>query len=140
MASIGPVTLAIVIDQQEGARLRVKYNALGNAQDVAQHRTYLETIELIGVDEGAGEDGQSEPIPGGRIVTLFSFQNATTPRERFVTVPSLDEDKGPSGHPILLVDEIRARVTLAPVSTTPVSRNSNVVTRGGILPPIAVPA
>ncbi|HEU0100632.1 MAG TPA: hypothetical protein VFQ67_17870 [Allosphingosinicella sp.] len=140
MATIGNVNLTIVQDQQTGARLRVSYNALGDAQDVTQHRTYVETIELFGVDEGAGEDGQNELIPGGRVVNLFSFQAATTPRSREILVASLDEDKFPNGLPIPLRDEIRARVTLAPAGPSPVSRDSNLVTRGGILNSVAVPA
>jgi hypothetical protein len=131
MASIQNVVLQIVENQGAAAAL-VTYRLIGTAQDVQQQRRYRETVELVGVDEGPGEDGVNELIPGGRFDAVAVFTVPTLNRSRLLAVPStaLDEDpgKGPFGI-FPNRDEIRARVTLGQIPPPPVTADSNVVFR-----------
>ncbi len=147
MAIIENVTLTLTESQEtDTARFIVRCRLRGSLQDVQQQRVYRELIELIGVDEGAGEDGQNELIPGGAVfvgTVGFANTNFVDRPPRFLVVPrsAINEDIRPAplaGLP--LRDEIRARLTLLPIGVPPVSRNSNTVTRGDlVIGPIPVP-
>jgi hypothetical protein len=130
MASIQNVLLQIVENQGAAAAL-VTYRLVGDPQDVQQQRRYSEVVELVGVDEGPGEDGQNELIPGGRVDAVAAFTVATLDRSRLLAVPSsaLDEDPGRSG-PFGIFknrDEVRARVTLTQIPPAALVADSNVV-------------
>ena len=133
MALIQNVRLEIVENQGAAAAL-VTYTLTGSARDVQQHRTYLESIRLFGVDEVAGEDGQDDIIAAIGFDGAVTFPIATTSQSRLLALPArfLDEDSspGPLGFPPA-EDEIRARVTLTPSSPTTAIASSNVVLRGG---------
>ncbi len=117
MASIQNVRLEIVENQGAAAAL-VTFNLIPSPQDVQEHRTYSETVELIGVDQGAGEDGIDELIPGSRSIASVTFPLPAPGRKRLIALQgsSLDEDR-PSGPIVGFTDnppdEIRARVTLS---------------------------
>jgi hypothetical protein len=128
MASIQNVRLQIVENGGAAAAL-VTFRVTGSQQDVQQHRTYAEIVELIGVDRIPGEDGHDEPIPFGRSEGSVIFNVATLERTRLLALPAagLDEDKSATG-PIVTAslgqpDEIRARVTL----TSSVSAESAIL-------------
>jgi hypothetical protein len=132
MASIQNVVLQIVENQGAAAAL-VTYRLVGSPQDVQLQRRYRETVELVGVDEGPGEDGSNELIPGGRFDAVAAFTVPALNRSRLLAVPSaaLDEDPGRSG-PLAMFrnrDEIRARVTLVQIPPPAVTADSNVVFR-----------
>ena len=125
MASIQNVTLEIVENQGAAAAL-VTFNLIGSLEDVQQRRTYVETIELIGVDRIPGEDGRDELIPDGRSDAAVTFPLATPKRTRLLALPAARLDEDPASSPFVASsdeDEIRARVTL----TSPVSAESNIV-------------
>lgn len=133
MATIGTVQLALS-ETGLNATAQVTYTLNGSAQDVALNRSFIEVVELIGDDVGAGEDGISEPIPGGRVESVVSFPVQTLNRTRQFTVPisDINEDKG--FNPATLLprrDEIRATVTLRQLSASAVTGTSNEVRRGG---------
>ena len=116
MASIENVQLKLFENQGHAAAL-VTYRLRGSAQDVQQQSRYTEVIELIGVDEGPGEDGHNEFIPGASLVAgtvVFANTAALNRPDRVLPLPSsaLDEDRagGPFGSAIIMEDEIsRAR-------------------------------
>lgn len=125
MASIQNVRLEIVENQGAAAAL-VTYKLVPSAQDVLERRTYVETVELIGVDRIAGEDGRDEPIPGGRSDGAVTFPIASPERRRLLAVPAGSLDEDPQNNPIFILseeDEIRARVTL----TSSVSAESDIL-------------
>jgi hypothetical protein len=148
MATIESVTLTLTESPEtDTARFVVRYRLRGSAQDVQQQRVYRELIELIGVDEGIGEDGHNEPIPGGSVfvgTVGFSNTNAFDRPPRILVVPrsAINEDIRPAPlSAIPLRDEIRAQLTLVQLTVPPVSLNSNRVTRGDlVIGPIATPA
>jgi hypothetical protein len=148
MATIETVTLTLTENQDtDTARFVVRYRLRGSLQDVQQQRVYRELIELIGVDEGAGEDGHNELIPGGAVFVGtggFSNTNSVNRPPRILVVPrsAINEDVRPAPiSAIPLRDEIRARLTLIPLGVPPVSLNSNKVTRGDlVVGPIPIPA
>lgn len=123
MASIENVRLEIV-ERNAAAAVLVTYSLVGSPEDIQQRRSYSETVELIGVDEGAGEDGRNETIRGSRSDEQVTFPLATPERRRLLALQAsaLDEDQpfnpfSPVPHP----DEIRARVTLTLFPSTTVS-------------------
>lgn len=129
--------LRLEIFENNGAALaRVTYQVRPSQQD-AQHR-YREDVQLIGVDEGPGEDGTNELIVGGLLFSgIVTFPStALVNRERLLPLPSsaLDEDRG-TGPAVFfaLEDELRARVTLTEIPGTPVLAESNLVRRGGLV-------
>jgi hypothetical protein len=138
MASIQNVRLEIV-ENQGSAVAQVSYTLTGSQQDADHQHAYREVVELIGVDEGPGEDGQNELIPGGLVFNgAVTFAN-TTPINRpprLLPLPSsaLDEDPGRIFPNAIFPkeDEIRARVTLTQIPPPPVIANSNLVRRGGL--------
>jgi len=131
MASIGNVRLEI-FESQGSALVRVSYKLNATLLDTQSEQSYRELVQLIGVDEGPGEDGQSDVIAGGTIWDgpikftsgQVSFQQI---HEKTLPLSVLDED--PSPFPKR--DELRARVTLTPLPPVPPVRDSNLVTRGG---------
>ncbi|MEA3034209.1 MAG: hypothetical protein QOJ94_3229 [Sphingomonadales bacterium] len=144
MASIENLHLEI-FEQSGFAVAKVHYQIRGSQQDVLLKRRYREIAELIGDDTGAGEDGVSEPIPDGIIVSTVMTFTGTAPitRDQRIPLPSKALDEDPSG-PIAAIpveDEILAQVTLTPITVPQVSALSNVVRRGGPVNSVsAVPA
>jgi len=141
MAMIENLTLKIV--ENEGlAVATVSYDIVPSQMDLWTQQQYFEVVELIGVD-ARPEDGQDEPIPRARLRDVFvAIETNPPPRSKLIRLPSsaLDEDQD-IAHP--MVDEIVARVTLSPDRPgVPVSRNSNLVRRGGFVKdkPVAMPA
>src|SRR4051812_15906747 len=136
MASIQNVHLTIT-ESQEMANVTVAYDLIGSARDVEERPIYLEFIDLEGDDEGPGEDGHSEFIPGGNLftsLTRFGPGEASFHREKSFRIASslLDEDRGTGPSAAIPVeDEIRVRVKLTPLTFSATAR-SNKVTRGGL--------
>jgi hypothetical protein len=122
MATIRNNVLLHIVEAQGNARVEVSFAADPSREDIERHQSYRAVVELIGVDVGAGEDGQSEVIPNGLIADVpVTFVSQTVSKN----IPSsiLDEDPGP----FIRRDEIQARVTLIPATF------SNVVTRGAVV-------
>ena len=131
MASISNVSLQI-FENAGTAVVRVSYRLTATHHDGPHEQAYRELVQLVGIDIGPGEDGQSELIPGGTVwdgVVVFSTSQVSFEQTRERTLPSsiLDEDPGP----IIREDEIRARLTLIPLPPQSLSRESNLVRRGG---------
>lgn len=131
MASISNVRLEI-LEQQTSALVRVSFTVQATQQDGPNEQQYRELVQLVGVDEGAGEDGTNELITNGIISDgIISFSNSQVAivqiRERNVPLSVLDEDPGI----IPRRDELRARVSLIPLPPRTAVRESNLVTRGG---------
>jgi hypothetical protein len=115
MASISNVLLRIFegVPAPGQALVQVSYTLTATLHDAPHQQSYRELVQLLGDDEGAGEDGHSELIPNGTIfdgtVTFSTSAVAfTQSHERTIPVALLDEDPGP----FIRADEIRARVTL----------------------------
>ena len=128
MATIGPVTLAIVTNVAN-ANITCTYSLTGSAFDIASGQPYREVTRLMGDDTGIvpPEDNVDDAIVNGLLTPLFAspvvFSNAL-PISRTLTKTiakaDLNEDVG--------VDEIRALVTLTPVAPSAAQRESNQVT------------
>jgi len=134
MASISNVLLRIFegVPAPGQALVQVSYTVTATLHDAPHQQAYRELVQLVGDDEGAGEDGHSELIANGTIfdgtVTFSTSAVAFTQiRERTIPVAILDEDPGPFIRP----DEIRARVTLTALPAPSPTRDSNLVRRGG---------
>ena len=134
MASISNVLLRIFegVPASGQALVQVSYTVTATLHDAPHQQSYRELVQLLGDDEGAGEDGHSELIANGTIYDgTVTFSNSavafTQTRERTVPVAILDEDPGPFIRP----DEIRARVTLTALPPASPTRDSNLVRRGG---------
>ena len=132
MASISDVRLRI-FENSGSALVEVSYTLSATQHDGEHEQAYRELVQLVGVDTGPGEDGQSELIPGGTIwdgVVVFTTSQVAFVQSHERPVPSsiLDEDPG-----IIRPDEIRARVTLIPLPPTPPTRDSNIVQRGELV-------
>ena len=134
MASISNVTLEIFegspVSTPDSALIRVSYVITATHHDALHEQAYRELVQLIGDDRGEG--GTAEPIPGGTIwdgVVVFTTSQVAFTNIREKTLPRsiLDEDPGP----VIKEDEIRALVTLIPIPPTLVSRESNLIRRGG---------
>jgi hypothetical protein len=128
MASISNVRLEI-FENREPALVRVSYRVQATHHDGPHEQAYREVVELIGVDEGVGEDGQNEVISViSDGVVVFTTSQAAFQRgpEKQVPRSLLDEDGGI----IARRDELRARVSLVPLPPRTVVRESNLVTRG----------
>lgn len=130
MASISNVRLQI-FEQGGSALVQVSYTLSATHHDAVHEQSYRELVQLVGDDEGRGEDGRSEIIPNSTIwdgvVTFTTSQvSFTQSHERTVPVSLLDEDPGP----FIREDEIRARVTLTPLPAPIPTRDSNLVRRG----------
>jgi len=133
MAAVADLQLRIVENQGNAAAL-VSYELVSTQEDALEKRQYRELIELFGVDEGAGEDGLNELIPGGSSETTLNFESISGPdrkRIQLFALPTtaIDEDRNAAPSVVPLTDEIRARVTLTHI-IQPVSVSSNVVRRG----------
>ena len=133
MASISNVTLRIFenVPVAGQALVQVGYTLTATLHDAPHQQSYRELVQLVGDDEGPGEDGTSETLAGGTIfdgtVTFTTSTVAfTQSHERTVPVSILDEDGGI----IIRGDEIRARVTLIPLPPVNPTRLSNLVRRG----------
>jgi hypothetical protein len=147
MASVENVRLEL-LEVDLGGTARVSYTLRGSADDVQHRQKYRERVELVGVDEGDGEDGTNALLPGGGLVftRLMTFAN-TAPLERLrvghFSADELDEDWGLSGHILELgpgrilrlpkLDEIRARVTLTQIPGRPIVARSGIERRGGAI-------
>ncbi len=132
MASISDVRLRI-FENSGSALVRVSYTLSATQHDGEHEQAYRKLVQLVGVDTGPGEDGQSELIPGGTIwdgVVVFTTSQVAFVQSHERTVPSsiLDEDPG-----IIRPDEIRARVTLIPLPPAPPTRDSNIIRRGELV-------
>src|SRR5689334_10130480 len=130
MASIQGVKLELVENQGNAAAL-VTYTMFGNADDVNDRRTFREIVELMGIDEGAGEDGQNNRIANGLVFNGSVMFVDGNPIERRLLIPltsaALDEDPSPVGG-APNEDEIKAQVSL---NGGPIIASSNLVKRGG---------
>ncbi|HEX8238199.1 MAG TPA: hypothetical protein VF574_00485 [Allosphingosinicella sp.] len=128
MPNILNVRLEIVENQGAAAAL-VTYTIAFNSLDLGQPLKFIETVELVGVDKIAGEDGQDDPIPGGRSDARVTLSFTETERHRLIALrgTSLDEDKDGFGPAIGAVrpDEIRALVTLTPPQGLPIRGRSD---------------
>lgn len=126
MVAIQNVRLEIVENQGAAAAL-VSYRVAFNSQDLGEPLKFFETVELIGVDAIGVEDGQNEPIPGGRSFAKVTLSINAPERRRLIALQgtSLDEDKdstGPLGAAALArPDEIQAVVSLTSQSGRSVS-------------------
>ena len=134
MASISNVLLRIFegIPVAGQALVQVSYTLTATLHDAPHQQAYRELVQLVGDDQGPGEDGQSELIANGTIfdgTVVFTTSTVafTQSHERTVPIAILDEDPGPFIRP----DEIRARVTLTPLAPASPTRDSNLVRRGG---------
>ena len=127
MASIRNNVLLHIAESQGNAFVEVSFAVDGSAEDLERQQSYRAVVELIGVDEGLGEDGRSEVIPNGLISDdLVTFGVPRTVAKN-ISSGILDEDPGPFPRR----DEIRARITLIPTTL------SNVVHRGAfVLEPV----
>ena len=126
MTAIQNVRLEIVENQDAAAAL-VSFELQADPTDLLAGLTYVETVELIGVDRIAGEDGRDEPIPGGRSEASVTFPPqplvagvpvppAKLQRRRLLALPAARLDEDPAAGPLIGIsdaDEIRARVTLS---------------------------
>jgi hypothetical protein len=127
MPTIHNVRLEIAENQGAAAAL-VTYRVAFNSQDLGEPLKFFETVELIGVD--AGEDGQNDPIPGGRSFAKVTLSINAPERRRLIALQgtSLDEDKDAAGPlstaALVRPDEIRAHVTLTSQSGRSVSAGS----------------
>lgn len=138
MASISNVRLSIFdVPGSSGlAGIQVGFTVTETNDDAVSERSYREVVELVGVDEGPGEDGQSDVIVGVQLEEgLVTFTTSQTSfvrgREKQVSSALLEEDG------MFRRAEIRARVTLIPVPPRTVTRESNTVLRSR---PIAPPS
>ena len=134
MASISNVLLRIFegVPVAGQALVQVSYTLTATLHDAPHQQAYRELVQLVGDDQGSGEDGQSELIANGTIfdgTVVFTTSTVafTQTRERTVPIAILDEDPGVFPRP----DEIRARVTLTPLAAASPTRDSNLVRRGG---------
>lgn len=127
MTAIQNVRLEIVENQDAAAAL-VSFELQASPTDLLAGLTYVETVELIGLDRIAGEDGRDEPIPGGRSDGSVTFprqplatSEAPVPlgklhRRRLLALPAARLDEDPAASPLIGIsdaDELRARVTLS---------------------------
>lgn len=117
------------------AFIEVTWGATVSAADAAEHPMYRETLLLLGDDEGLGEDGRSEPIPGGMIsdrIRFFSPSQQTFAETKQLQLPvgALNED-GP-----FRASEIKARLTMVPLPPQTMIAESNIIRRSA---PIAQP-
>ena len=133
MASISNVLLRIFegVPVAGQALVQVSYTLNATLHDAPHQQAYRELVQLVGDDQGPGEDGQSELIANGTIfdgTVVFTTSTVafTQSHERTVPVAILDEDPGPFIRP----DEIRARVTLTSLAPASPTRDSNLVRRG----------
>jgi hypothetical protein len=128
MASISAVSLSVVTSVAN-ADVTVTYSLTGSAFDIASGQPYTEVCRLMGDDTGIvpAEDNVDDVIPNGLMTPIFSFPVVFTnalpinrTRTKTIAKSDLNEDVG--------TDEIRALVTLTPLSPVAVSRESNEVT------------
>jgi hypothetical protein len=125
MPSIGPVTLKIV-EASGQTGITITYTIRGTPDDIAQNVVYDERVELIGVDQGAGEDGHDELIASAFPVTQMQFGPTTSrSRSHSAALPAALFDEDPSLN--ITPDEIQARVTLTRHLIATSAQRSNVV-------------
>jgi hypothetical protein len=133
MASVENVLLSIA-DRQGKAFIEVSYKLVGDQRDLATRQPYRETVSLLGDDEGPGEDGHSELIPGGAqiyngVVTFTPSQpEFVRTRAKEFTASFLNEDR-PGFANLDDKDEIRALVNLNPVPPKAARGASDLVRR-----------
>lgn len=128
MANVGPVNLSISLLSGDRARVRVRYTVSFSSFDRHSNMVYRERCWIYGDDTGVGDilAGGDDSIPNGSLLAtnIASNGTATISRDlqRVFHRDDLDEDSWPNNP-----DDIRARVTLAPLPPTSRSRNSNLV-------------
>jgi hypothetical protein len=136
MATIAGVSLKIERDVAN-ARVTVEYTIAWSGFDRASNQPYHEIVQLIGddtlapsgilavIEDGVDDDvaGGLLSVPGGSVVQ--SDGRVSLPRSfvRVIPLASLNEDRSALQNP----DEIRAKVTLAPVLPSTVSVESDLV-------------
>ena len=131
MAAISNVVLRIFegVPEPGVATVQVSYTITATLHDGPHEQAYRELVELVGVDIGTGEDGQSEVIgivsDGTVVFTNSQVQFTRIPEKKF-PIGILDEDPGP----LIRTDEIQARVTLTALPQASPRRDSNIVRRG----------
>jgi hypothetical protein len=130
MATVGPVSLSIFNQPDGQVHVQMSWEIAGSGDDVAEHATYRELVELIGVDKELGEDKADEVIytvSDGLVTFDGTHARYSQGTDQWIDAGILNEDT----HPFLpRNDEIRARVQLMAAS------QSNIVTRNEILEPI----
>jgi hypothetical protein len=141
MASVSGITLAIEV-VNNGANLEanvtVEYDITFSSYDQHSNQPYTELCRLIGDDTGIvpAEDGVDDSIPGGQLFptgpfpfplfsTIASEGRASVHQVHKKTLPlsALNEDQPPAPNP----DELRAQITLTPVTPVAIVRESNQV-------------
>jgi hypothetical protein len=135
MAFVTPITLSISAKPNSTTNLfaEVRYTIPADGKDVPNNQSYREVCELIG-DDTPG-DGTDDLL---RVLRNVTFQfGGTTDQIEHDTVYDLpktlfDED---NNGPFNQADEIRARVTLTPISANvgSTSRESNQVVLNSII-------
>ena len=143
MANVSGITLAIdvVNDGPElQANVTVEYDITFSSYDQHSNQPYTELCRLIGDDTGItpAEDGVDDRITGGQLFppfppvgpfpvsnTIASNGQASVHRTRTKTLPlsALDRDTPPEPNP----DEIRAQITLTPLTPRPLVKESDQV-------------
>jgi hypothetical protein len=134
MVNISNVDLKIFegppADEVGKALIQVGFQIQADHHDAEHGQAYRELVYLIGDDRGEG--GTATPLPispfwDGIEVFTTSETGFVRTREAHIDISALDEDPGP----VIRRDEIRAVVTMTPIPPSPVTRESNLITRGG---------
>jgi hypothetical protein len=109
--------------------VRASYTITNTLHDAPHEQAYREEVRLVGDDRGEGGTAELLPIDaiwdGVVVFTTSQVQFVRSP-ERLYSSSVLDEDPN-----LIEEDEIRAVVTLTPIPQTPVTKESNLVLRGG---------
>ncbi|MPZ06153.1 MAG: hypothetical protein GEU26_07010 [Nitrososphaeraceae archaeon] len=109
--------------------VRASYTITNTLRDAPHEQAYREEVRLVGDDRGEGGTVDLLPIDaiwdGVVGVTTSQVQFVRSP-EKLYPSSVLDEDPN-----LIEEDEIRAVVTLTPIPPTPVTKESNLVLRGG---------
>lgn len=122
-----------IVENDGAAAALVTYVLAFDSNDLGQSLDFVETVELIGVDQIQGEDGQNDAIPGSRSEADVTLSFTESERRRLIALPAkaLDEDRDSSGPAntaaVPKPDEILARVTLTPRHRGQVSRESAIL-------------
>jgi hypothetical protein len=132
MAAVQDVSLSIFNQPDSKVLVQLSWKLVGGGDDISQHATYRELVELIGVDKELGEattpDQAIHTLADGLVTFDGTHVNYQRGGDFWLDAGILDEDT----HPFLpRADEIRARVQLIAAS------QSNVVVREEIVGPIA---
>jgi hypothetical protein len=130
MALIEYVKLQALSSPPDSVVLNVSYKIEATLDDVAAGRTYRELVQLVKVGRKIGEPGIEHLVPDGTIwdgTVLFTGDEVGFNHSRELTVPSADLAQDSA----LQAEEIRARVTLAPMPAQSPTMESNTVQLNG---------